>query len=143
MPKIIIDTNVFISALINPAGIPAAILALVEAKKVELVLSPDILAEIDRVLKYPKILNLFQKKSINAEQLNDFRRTLPEMATLTAGLLIIDAIKDDPCDNIFLACAVEGKVDYIVSGDRHLTDLGEFRGIRIVSPVEFVQIVDK
>ena len=51
--------------------------------------------------------------------------------------------KDDPSDNIYLACAVEGKADLIVSGDRHLKDLKSFRQILIVDPAKFLEVISK
>ena len=50
----------------------------------------------------------------------------------------IRAIEADPTDNIFLECAVDGKADYIISGDRHLLALGSFRGIPIVRAKDFL-----
>ncbi|MDR3557430.1 MAG: hypothetical protein P4L55_21955 [Syntrophobacteraceae bacterium] len=52
-------------------------------------------------------------------------------------------IEDDPSDNIYLACALEGQADFIISGDHHLTDLVEFRDIRIVNPAAFLEILDQ
>jgi predicted nucleic acid-binding protein len=53
--------------------------------------------------------------------------------TTTVGL-----IKDDPTDNMFLACALDGQADYVVSGDHHLLSLGSLQGIGIVSPRDFL-----
>jgi uncharacterized protein len=50
----------------------------------------------------------------------------------------LEVIKNDPSDNKFLVCAVEGQVDFIVSGDRHLTDIKLFQDIQIINPVEFL-----
>ena len=52
----------------------------------------------------------------------------------------IEAVKDDPTDNIFIETAVAGNVDYIVSQDNHLLKLKEFRGIQIITPDEFNKI---
>jgi len=52
-----------------------------------------------------------------------------------------DILKEDPNDNIIIDCAFEGKVDFIVSQDKPLLKLGEFQGIRIVSPEEFLRIL--
>ena len=49
----------------------------------------------------------------------------------------IDAVKDDPKDDIFIETAVAGNVDYIISQDNHLLKLKEFRGIKIITPDEF------
>jgi len=47
-------------------------------------------------------------------------------------------IEQDPDDNRILECAVEGNVNYIVSGDRHLLNLGRYRGIEIITISEFL-----
>jgi uncharacterized protein len=57
--------------------------------------------------------------------------------------LRISAIKNDPEDNRYLEGAVEGQADFIISGDRHLTDLKVFRGIKIVDPATFLEIIGK
>jgi predicted nucleic acid-binding protein len=49
------------------------------------------------------------------------------------------AVPDDPDDDIVLACVVEGMADFIVSGDRHVLDLGEYRGIPIITVREFLE----
>ena len=61
---------------------------------------------------------------------------------MTPGQLDIDAIPDDPSDNMILACAVEGWADFIISGDHHLTDLKIFQGITIVNPATFLKITN-
>ena len=52
-------------------------------------------------------------------------------------------IKEDPDDNLILATAVGGRANYIVSGDRHLLDLGEFRGIKIVTVDRMLSILER
>jgi putative PIN family toxin of toxin-antitoxin system len=56
---------------------------------------------------------------------------------------ILDAVPRDPEDNMVLECAIEGRADYIVSGDKDLLVLKEFRGIRIVTASEFLSVADK
>ena len=53
-----------------------------------------------------------------------------------------EVVKDDPDDNIFIDCAVSASADYIISGDQHLLKLIEFRGIKIVTPAEFVKLLN-
>ena len=60
---------------------------------------------------------------------------------VTPGELTLGVVKDDPSDNTILACAVESEADFIILGDRHLTDLKEFKGITIVNPATFLSIV--
>ncbi len=50
-----------------------------------------------------------------------------------------DAIKEDSDDNKILDCAFAGRVDFIISQDNHLLKLKEFRGIRIISPGDFLK----
>lgn len=52
-------------------------------------------------------------------------------------------VSADPDDDIFVACAVAGQADYIVSGDRHLLDLGQHEGIRIVRPAIFLMLLER
>ncbi len=54
-----------------------------------------------------------------------------------------DVIKKDKDDNKIIDAAVEGKVDYIVSSDKHLLDLKQFKGIKIVTPKEFLDFIGK
>ena len=55
----------------------------------------------------------------------------------------IDIIKDDPDDNKILECAIAGNVDCIVSNDKHLLKLKEFKGIKILTPKEFLSLMGK
>jgi predicted nucleic acid-binding protein len=66
--------------------------------------------------------------------------TLRTEAEVAPGLLVLDAVPDDPKDNHILAAAVETFCEYIVSGDRHLLDFHEFQGIKIVTPREFLTL---
>ncbi len=59
------------------------------------------------------------------------------------GELSLSGICRDPKDDKFIACAVDGNADYIVSGDADLLVLAEYRGVRIVQPAEFVEILDR
>lgn len=52
----------------------------------------------------------------------------------------MDAIESDPSDTIYLVCGMEGKADFVVSGDHHLKDLKTYRGIQIVDPATFLGI---
>ncbi|MCK4401242.1 hypothetical protein KAW08_02915 [bacterium] len=48
-------------------------------------------------------------------------------------------IKEDPSDDSFIHCAVQGNADYIISGDKHLLNLEEYQGIKIVKPADFIK----
>jgi len=56
---------------------------------------------------------------------------------------IIEVIMEDPSDDKYLSCAIDAKVDFIISGDIHLLNLGEYEGIRIVTPAQFLEIMER
>jgi putative PIN family toxin of toxin-antitoxin system len=138
MIRIVLDTNLFVSALLKPGSNPDIILHLVKDEKVLLLMSDSICHEISRVLTYPKIR---KRLTVSDEELKNFVQLLGAVAIITPGTLNLPPIDADPDDTKYLVCAVEGHADYIVSGDHHLTDLVMYRGIRIVTPVDFIQIV--
>lgn len=128
--KVVLDTNVLISALLFRRQL-SWLAEAIEQGIVAPCFTVATLQEVARVLSYPK----FQPKlravgltalGIMATLLNVGIVTSEEPATLL--------ITADPADNMFLACAAALKPNYIVSGDRHLLDIGEFQGIPIVSP---------
>jgi rRNA-processing protein FCF1 len=60
------------------------------------------------------------------------------VGSLTEGEIRVEVIKDDPEDNKFLSCALEGEADYIVTGDAHLKRLREYKGVKIITPRSFI-----
>ena len=140
MIKIVVDANLFASALIKPDSNPGNILELIKQNEVELVISPSVIKEIKRILLYPKIQKYHQK---TAQQLDTFFDDLLIFAWVVEGQAEIDVIQTDPTDNKYLACALEGEADYIVSGDRHLLELRLYQGIQIIKAKAFLKIWDK
>ena len=139
MIRAVFDTNVFISALFNPKRPPAQLLELALQGKIRLIVSPQLIEEIERVLTYPKVKKLLKKRKIApGEVLEGIAKTL-QVALLTPGELAVEAIADDPADDMILACAVEGNADFIISGDKHLLNLRNYRGIKMVTPAEFLE----
>lgn len=132
--KVVVDTNILISSLLKPESKAKDIYRLILRGKVRLYLSEDILAELKRVLEYPK----FQ---IERLQRHLFLKNLLRVATLVYPKQKVGVVKQDPADNKFLECALEAKASFIVSGDkRHLLPLKSFRGIRIVSAAQFLRL---
>lgn len=134
--RVVLDANQFVSAVLVPHGRPAQILRAWRENQFELITSPQILAEVRRVLLYPR---LQRKHGWNEEQINDFLIGITAAATLTPGILSVHAVPEDPTDNKYIACALEGNAQYIVSGDEHLTDLERYQGIQIVTPAVFIE----
>ena len=136
--KIVLDANLFVSAAIEARGKPAQILDAWRNDQFVLILRDDILEEFERVLYRPRIRKRHQWTD---SEINGFLDSLRDLATITKGELDVKAVIDDPGDDKYIACAVEGEADYIVSGDHHLVQLGSYRGIPIVTPAEFLAIL--
>lgn len=134
--RVVIDTNVYISAAINPHGIPARVLDAWRDRQFELLISPAILKEIVEVIKRPPIRS---RHAWSDEEIELFSRGLQLFAVVTPDNLHVAEIEDDPADNKFLACAVEGAADCIISGDPHLLDLVSYQEIPIVNPRQFFE----
>jgi len=140
MLKIVLDANVFVSALINPHGKPAQILNYVFENKIRLFTSPSIIEELQRVLSYPKLV---KRHGLEKEELKKFVSDLLSIMSLVEGKKAIDVIVEDPTDNNYLSCALDAKADFIVSGDMHLLNLREYEGTQIITPTQFLEMLEK
>jgi putative PIN family toxin of toxin-antitoxin system len=138
MLKVVVDTNQFVSSVIAPAGLSRKLIDGWRQREFILLTSPAIIEEIARVLRYPRIRDRYR---IDEADVAGLVALLETDATLLPGTTEIGGIADDPDDDVFLACAVEGKADYIVSGDPHLLSLSVFRGVPIVTVREFLDRV--
>lgn len=135
MLRVVLDTNVFVSGLLSKTGLPAKILDAWRAGQYLLIASPPIVAEIKRVLQAPRIREKYFITDGDIEQLIIL---LEKEALIVPGYTDVkDAIPDDPSDEMFLACAVDAAADFIVSGDRHLLEISEYKGISIITVNEF------
>ncbi len=138
MIRAVLDTNQYISMALKPGGTADQLLAAWRDERFVLVLSPQILEEIVRVLRSPRLRRLVRLTTAEVDRLLE---SLLIDAELTPGHLAVHVITRDPSDNMVLACAVEGRADYIVSGDRDLLTLESYEGIPIVTAREFLQIL--
>lgn len=128
---VVLDTNVVVSAL-GWGGKPEECLKLGLRGEVELIGSPDTLAELARVLEYPKFGFTEQERAA-------LLSALLERTTVVRPDRNIDEIESDPEDNAFLECAVSGDAAVIVSGDEDLLEVGEYQGVEILTPDEFLK----
>lgn len=137
--RAVLDTNVIVSAFINTNSIPSAVVQHGHAGVFEIVVSSVLLAEYRRVLGYPHI------RRVHGLDVHGIERAISQLNVVE---VLVDpnvhqkVVAADPDDDIFIACAVAGEADYIVSGDRHLLDIGEHRGIRILRPAIFLALLD-
>jgi len=141
MIRAVFDTNIFLSALFNPKRPPAQLLELALQGKIKFIVSTPLIGEIERVLAYPKVKKLLKKRKTNPAEIEKAMAKVLKLAVLTPGELRLEAIADDPADDMILACALEGKADCIVSGDHHLLDLKNYQGVQIVSPAELLKMI--
>jgi len=134
--QVVLDTNVLISFLLTRGETIGRILDAWEDETFTVCVSPLMLAEMRRVLEYPHL-----KERIKSEEAQALLNTLETDALLLEGVVTITGATTDPKDDMVVACAVEGKADYIVSGDPHLLKLKRYDGVQIVAPAEFVEIL--
>ena len=111
-PRAVLDTNVFVSALISPKGPPAALLRALRSGRFTLVSSPPINEEIIEVLNRPYIRDRYGV----GDRIFDVSFVLWELAEVVIDLPEVK-VCSDPDDDKFLATAVAGGVDYLVTGD--------------------------
>jgi len=141
MRRIVLDTGVLVSSLLVRAGLPARVLDGWRQRRYLLVTSPAIIAGVRAVLRYPRIRN---KYAITDEDVEGLVALLEGEAVVVPGEVEVEnVIPEGPADKGVLACAVEAGADGIVSGDRHLLDLGEYRGIRILTVREFLEEMER
>ena len=131
MVRVVLDTNVWISAL-NFGGKPAQILKLAVKGRIRLYSSQTLFAELLGVLR--------KKFDYSDEKIEEVEVLFKKRVKFREPRTTLNVIKTDPSDNRVLECALETEADYIVSGDKDLLNLESFRGIRIVSAADFLKI---
>ena len=127
---VVLDTNVIISAILF-GGPPRRVLEYAISGTIEMAISLDILREIQDVLNRPKF-------GFPAGASAEIIRELQEISILTYPTKTLNVVPTDPDDNRIIECAVESKASVIISGDSDLLNLGGYKKIRILSPVEFL-----
>jgi putative PIN family toxin of toxin-antitoxin system len=122
--KVVFDTNVLVSALVFPGGRGEAAVQRIVEEKDRLLLSKPILDELLGILG--------RKFARDAEALSHAAVFLTELSLSVKPRQRLHVVKDDP-DNRILECAVAGDADIIVTGDRALLALREYKGVRLIS----------
>ncbi|MFH0844671.1 MAG: putative toxin-antitoxin system toxin component, PIN family [Pseudomonadota bacterium] len=141
MLKVVLDTNIFVSSLLSETGRPGTVIDAWRARQYLLVTSPPIISEIKRVIEAPSIR---KKYGLTGDRIEKPILLLEKDAILVPGLSdAARAIPEDPTDEMFLSAALDAKADCIVSGDRHLLDLGEYQGIPVLTAHQFLQRLEK
>jgi uncharacterized protein len=131
--KVVLDTNIYISALISGGRPLLLIQMLAQDTDSEIFFSDAILEETVRVLK--------DKFTWSPEDIHDAETLFTKTGLKIETDQTLDAVPDDPDDNRILECAVAAQADFIATGDNDLLRLGVFRGIRILRPAELLQVI--
>ena len=130
------DTNIFVSGTILSYGVAFEILRSWQRQEFILITSEEIISEIQRVLRYPRIRN---KYSVTEEDIRRLMTSLHKDAIVTSGSYEVRGVPSDPDDDKFLACALEAQADYIVTGDPDLLSLKYYHGVNIINPKDFLE----
>ncbi len=129
-----------VSIFLKPRGSTAGLLRAAERGAFRLCLSPEILEETESVLLRPRQT---ERHRYTAGAVREFCAGLAEAAERIIGLPELAAVPDDPKDDMVVATAVKAGADYLVTGDKkHLLPLGEYRGIKIISPRQFLDLLE-
>ena len=130
MKRIVLDTNVTVSALFW-RGYPRVIYDLVREGKLTLLTSIKIEREFIKVLTYSRF-------GLTPTEILPIVNSLRKYVHFIEIKSKVDAVLEDPTDNIFLECALDGNADYVVSGDHHLLNIGSYKEIPIVRAKDFL-----
>lgn len=136
-PKAVLDTNVWVSALLW-GGKPAAVIKAAEEGKVGIFASEEIVGEISQVLAYPKLAKTYQAEGLRHEELIEAVFKVVNFVEVSKK---VDVVVEHPADDKFIECALAARADYIVSGDWHLLKVGSYKKTQIVSVSAFLQII--
>lgn len=134
--RVVVDTNVLISALLKADSVPARIVSIWREGAIELVLSSAIVAEVTRVLAYPRI-----RSRVSETDAERFIALLHAAATFVEPLESVIAVEPDPDDDKFVALALASGAGVIISGDSHLLNLEAFQDIQIIGPAQFIEMM--
>jgi hypothetical protein len=137
--RVVLDANIYVSSLINKQGNPKRILELWEQGEFEILTSEIIIEEIGRVLRYPRIA---RRHGCNEQAIRRFEELISSERMVVLPSIALDIVEEDESDNRYLECAAEGRAQFIISGDKHLLDLEDYRGITILSPAAFIILLN-
>lgn len=138
--RVVADTNTVISGLLWEGGPPRQLIDIALAGRIELYTSAFLLDELAEVLGRAKFSHKLSASSLSAEQLV---WRYARLAKRVRPVAVVQVIRGDPDDDHVLACALAAEAEMIISGDRHLRALGDYRGIRIVNPAAAITLIEQ
>lgn len=133
--RVVLDTNVLVSALLFKTTL-SKIIDLWQGGVIIPVISKDTFQELRAVLVYPKF-------SLSPDEIRAIleQEILPFFEVIDVGEEV-KGICNDPADDKFISCALSAFADYIVSGDKALIDLKQYKSVKIIKPSEFLKLFD-
>lgn len=132
--RVVLDTNILISAFVFPGGTPEAIFRAALEDRIRLVTSPALMAEFGRVLS--------EEFEWDARKGQDAVALIVRIGDVVRPAENLKVIEEDPADDRVLEAAAAGDADVIVAGDRHLLRLGVWEGIRVERAAAFLKALD-
>ena len=130
---VVIDTNVLISSIFWQRGSSHKIVELAIEQKINNFTSPNMLEELVKVLK----VDFEQPEEFIQRQL----KLVADYSKVTTPKINVQAIKDDPKDDMVVECALSCTAQFIITWDNHLLKLKQFKDIKIATPKEFINSV--
>ena len=137
MLSAVLDTNVLASGALTSSTIPRQIFNLWRKGYFKLYISSFIIEELKEVFR-----KQFFKRLMIEQDADGFVNLLETDAIPVQLIIKVKEVATQPEDDFILATAVNSKAEYLVTGDRHLQDLKQFKGIKIVSPRTFLEIIE-
>ena len=132
MRRAVIDTNTWVSGLVW-SGAPRRVAQLVLRSELSCFSSRELMAELERVLSYPRILKVLTTRGLTA---SDLVRQIGLVSDLVMAPALKHPVCRDPDDDAVLACALAAGAELIVSGDKDLLVLQSFEGIPILTAAQ-------
>ena len=133
--NVVLDTNVFISGIFWKGNFCSQIIDAWRKGKFTLVSSISIIEELTEILKDFKI-------QMPDDMIEEWKNMIIENSIIIETKNKINII-EHTSDNKFLEVAVEADAEYIISQDKHLLDLKGYKGIKILSPEDFLKVLEK
>jgi putative PIN family toxin of toxin-antitoxin system len=135
--RIVLDANIFVSALIQPAGPSDEIVRRIAREDgLQIILTDAILDELRRCLAYPRLARQLRMSRTEIEEFLVALEILAEKVDVAGQKA--DVVCRDPKDEEYLVAAVVGRADYLVAGDADLLVLKTIRHISILRPRDFL-----
>lgn len=130
-----LDTNVLISAIMY-GGNPRKVLESVISGSIQISVSEDLIQELQDVLQRPQF-------GLSIQFVHNTVAELTALAEWVAPKKHHHLVEEDPSDNLVLDCAVEAEADYLVTGDSHLLRLQKCGKVRIVTPQDILEVLQR